>query len=93
MHWPTVGTAHIALSQIRTASAGRGHGRTLHEAVLTLLRTDPALHTVRLGIASSNAEVAAPFWRTLGYIPTGASQPFPEGEADAITEIWARPLR
>ena len=95
-HWPEQGTAHIGLLLIRTDQTGQGLGRALHEAVVAELAEDSALHTLRLGIVSTNHEAAAPFWRALGYSPTGQTKPFdagPEGPVGAVTAIWTRPLR
>lgn len=91
--WPEPGAAHIGLLLIREDRAGEGLGRALHDAVTALLAIDRSLVRLRAGIVATNADVAEPFWRRLGYRPTGEQRPFADGEVRSTTAIWTRPLR
>lgn len=91
-HWPEPGTAHIGLLLVRESHAGRGLGRRLHDEVLARVRADGALVRLRAGIVATNAAVAEPFWRRLGYRPTGETKPYRDGEVDSTVAIWTRSI-
>lgn len=98
-HWPEPGTAHIGLLLVREDRAGRGLGRLLHDSVLAQLRAGAlgegngaGIERLRAGIVASNAEGAEPFWRAIGYEPTGEVRPYRDGDVENETAIWARPL-
>lgn len=92
-HWPARGVAHVGLLLIREDTAGRGLGRLLHDSVLAQLAAEGDLATLRLGVVSTNAEVAEPFWERLGYVRSGEVQPYGQGLPGATVSIWSRPLR
>lgn len=88
--WPEPVDAHIGLLMVRGGSHGSGLGRRMHEAVLDLVRSWPKINRVRLGIVAANAGVAEPFWRGLGYEPTGETKPYEYGPVRSTTAIWMR---
>lgn len=91
-HWPVEGTAHIGLLLIREDCAQQGLGRLLHDSVLTQLIAEGSLSTMRLGVVSTNAEGADPFWEHLCYVPSGEPRPCPDNPAGASVRTWTRPL-
>lgn len=47
---------------------------------------------LRLGIVATNASVAEPFWRALGYEPTGEEKPYRYDHLVSTVALWERPL-
>lgn len=73
--YPDPRTAYLGLLIVRRDSRRRGHGRTLHNALLADLRTAGA-SVVRVGVVGGAEPDAAPFLRSLGYEPTGEQKPY-----------------
>lgn len=90
--WPTPGTAHIGLLMAHGAHHGRGLGRLMHETVLAHARRWPGITTMRIVILDANADLAAPFWRALGYRATGEEKPFDSDLVNTVGRVWERPL-
>ena len=67
-------------------------GRALRDAYLEAVRQHPHISTLRLGIVATNAEVAEPFWRTLGYPPGGEVKDFSQGDVVSTVEVVTRPI-
>jgi GNAT superfamily N-acetyltransferase len=89
--YPSPGVAYIGLLIVRGGFHGRGLGRTMHEAVVE--RVDgPPVERLRLGIVATNASVAEPFWRALGYAPTGEEKPYRYDHLESTVALWERPL-
>jgi GNAT superfamily N-acetyltransferase len=86
--YPTSGYAYIGLLQVVASRHGRGVGRTLHAQVLDQICGWLEVTTVRLAIAEPNSAQAAPFWRRLGYEPTGEIRPW----GDTVAAMWERPV-
>lgn len=66
----------------------RGLGRSIYEYVLAEIRRWQGISVVRLGIVASNAEVAEPFWRSLGFARTGESKPYIDGTVTSTVTLW-----
>ncbi|MFS2074239.1 hypothetical protein ACEN9R_05530, partial [Curtobacterium sp. CT11-133] len=47
---------------------------------------------LRLAIVASNAAVAEPFWRALGYEPTGEEKPYRYDHLVSTVALWERAL-
>ncbi|PCN48707.1 GNAT family N-acetyltransferase [Curtobacterium sp. 'Ferrero'] len=92
--YPAPTVAYIGLLVVRGGSQGRGYGRAVHDAVVALVRTvDRApVDRLRLGIVATNADVAEPFWRALGYEPTGETKPYRYDHLESTVSLWERPL-
>ena len=89
--FPNEEFAHIALALVDGQAQGRGVGRALHDAYLGAIRQHPNISTLRLGIVATNAEVAEPFWRALGYTPSGEVKDFSQGDVVSTVEVFTRP--
>ena len=90
--WPRSGVAHIGLLVVHGAHQGRGIGSRVHEGVIAQAVEWGDVVTLRIGIVETNAAVAEPFWRALGYQPTGEVVPYASGDVKSSTAIWERPL-
>ena len=90
--WPDPAAAHVGLLMVHGANQGRGVGRRLHDAVLDRAREETGMTRMRLGIVEPNAPHAEPFWRALGYTPTGEVKPYRYDKLDSTVSIWERPL-
>lgn len=88
--FPSEEFAHVALALVDGQAQGRGVGRALHEAYLGAVRQRPGISTLRLGIVATNAEVAEPFWRALGYAPSGEVKDFSQGDVVSNVEVFTR---
>lgn len=69
-----------------------GLGRAMHDAVLDRVRASPEVERLRLGIVATSASVAEPFWRALGYEPTGERKPYRHDHLETAVDLWERPL-
>ncbi|GAA4735382.1 hypothetical protein GCM10023216_30360 [Isoptericola chiayiensis] len=67
-----------------------GRAPRRHDAVERVARW-PEISRLRLAVVDTNRDVAAPFWRALGYEPTGDVTPFESGSVRSTARIWARP--
>ena len=84
---PSVEYAYVGLLQVAARRHGRGLGRAMHEHLLELVRSWPAVTTLRLAVADPNREQADRFWRRLGYAPTGEVSPW----GGTLARSWERP--
>lgn len=85
--YPDPRTAYLGLLIVRSDRRRRGHGRTLHDALLTDLRT-AGVSVVRVGVVDSVEREAAPFLRALGYGPTGEQKPYRYDHLTSVTRFW-----
>ncbi|SBN61592.1 Acetyltransferase (GNAT) domain-containing protein [Curtobacterium sp. 9128] len=85
--YPDPRTAYLGLLIVRGDRRRRGHGRTLHDALLADVRTAGA-SVVRAGIVDSVEREAAPFLRSLGYEPTGEQKPYRYDHLVSVTRFW-----
>lgn len=90
--YPGPATAYIGLLVVRGGEHGRGLGRSMHDGVVDLARGTPGVERLRLGIVATNAAVAEPFWRRLGYLPTGEQKPYRYASVESTVVLWERPL-
>ncbi|MFJ4297726.1 GNAT family N-acetyltransferase [Curtobacterium sp. NPDC089689] len=72
-----------------SAGAGAAAGRTETSAVPV---SPVPITRLRLGIVATNADVAEPFWRSLGYEPTGETKPYRYDRLESTVALWERPL-
>lgn len=89
--WPAPDVAHIGLLQVRGDRQGQGIGRRVHELLLS--RLWPEIATLRIAIVQANAAVAEPFWRSLGYAPSGEPKPYRYANLSSTSQIWTREVR
>jgi GNAT superfamily N-acetyltransferase len=91
--YPVPTTAFVGLLLVRGDRHGTGLGRAMHDVVVERLRTTaPAVRRLRLGIVRTNAAVAEPFWRRLGYAPTGEEKPYRYDHLSSTVALWERSL-
>ena len=91
--YPRKHVAFIGLLMVHGAVGRGGYGRRIHEAVIDAVQVrDPDADTLRLAVVDTNADQAAPFWRALGYEPTGEVKPYSNGTVESVARLWERPL-
>lgn len=90
--WPRARVAHVGLLVVHERWRGRGLGRLLHDGVVEQATRWGDVDTLRLGIVATNADAAEPFWRALGYRPTGEVSAYVSGEVQSSTATWEREL-
>lgn len=90
--WPFPSAAHIGLLMTHGARHGKGLGRMMHDAVVDYLSRKPGVHSLRLSIVDTNADLAEQFWRKLGYEPTGEASPYKTGGVESTARAWSRPI-
>lgn len=91
--WPASDTAHIGLLMTDGARHGGGVGRRMHDVVIDAVRERPQIKSLRLSIVDTNADLAEPFWKKLGYEPMGEAMPYSSGEVHKILggiygQVW-----
>lgn len=87
--YPAPTTAYIGLLVVRGDRQGSGLGRFLHESLVSLA-VDVGADRLRLGIVATNAAGAEPFWRALGYVPTGERKPYRYDKLESTVALWER---
>ncbi|MFJ3035729.1 GNAT family N-acetyltransferase [Curtobacterium pusillum] len=88
--YPSVSFAFIGLLVVRGDRHGQGLGRAMHDAVVERARAVSTVDRLRLGIVATNARVAEPFWRALGYEPTGETKPYRYDHLESAVALWER---
>lgn len=91
--WPSEEIAYIGLLMTHGERHRTGLGQRMHLAVLDLVAGWPEITTLRLAIVATNKDEAEPFWRRLGYLPTGDEKPYETESLKTVAHIWERPLR
>jgi GNAT superfamily N-acetyltransferase len=86
--YPTASYAYLGLLQVAGRHHGRGLGRALHAHVVTLVSSWPEVETIRMAVVDANRAEAEPFWRRLGYAPTGENRNW----GDSTAALWELPL-
>jgi GNAT superfamily N-acetyltransferase len=89
---PNESTAYIGLLIVHGRRHGKGLGRALHHYILQRCPEWPGIETLRLGVVATNAETAEPFWRALGYEPTGETRPYRYDKLESTVDLWERRL-
>jgi len=91
--YPNADTAFIGLLAVAGDCHRTGLGRRLHQAVTERARQECGSNgTLRLAILDTNKDTAEPFWRSLGYEPTGESVPYQRGTVTSTVALWERPI-
>ena len=75
--WPRPDTAHIGLLLIAEHHQRRGHGRTAYREIEREARAW-GVKRMRIGVVRTNEDVL-PFWKKLGFTPTGEVKPYRYG--------------
>ena len=90
--YPVPSTAFVGLLVVRRDRQGTGAGRVLHERLVAFVHEVSAgrVERLRLGIVATNAAVAEPFWRALGYRPTGEEKPYRYDRLESTVVLWER---
>lgn len=89
--YPSASSAFIGLLVVRGDRQQEGLGAAMHEAVVDRVR-GVGVERLRLGVVATNAEVAEPFWRALGYEPTGERKPYRYDHVESTVALWERPV-
>ena len=93
MGYPNAETAFIGLLAVAGDCHRTGLGRLIHQSVVERARGEcNADGNLRLAILDTNKDVAEPFWRSLGYAPTGESVPYQRGTVASTVALWERPI-
>ncbi|TDN42300.1 acetyltransferase (GNAT) family protein [Curtobacterium flaccumfaciens] len=90
--YPSASFAFIGLLIVRGDRQQEGLGAVMHDAVVERARSAPGVARLRLGIVATNTAVAEPFWRALGYEPTGERKPYRYDHLESAVALWERPL-
>ena len=88
--WPRPETAHIGLLLFAERHQRRGQGRAAYHAIEREIATRGAKR-VRIGVVGTNEDVL-PFWRKLGFVPTGEVKPYRYGAVESHVTILEKPL-
>jgi GNAT superfamily N-acetyltransferase len=88
--WPRAGTAHIGLLLIAERRQRQGHGRAAYQAIEREIASWGAKR-VRIGVVGTNGDVL-PFWRKLGFVPTGEVRPFRYGPVESHVTVLEKPI-
>lgn len=86
--YPSSNVAYIGLLMTAGGQSRRGLGRAMFGLVLGEINVWHGVSVVRLGIVEANAEVAAPFWQSLGFAPTGELKPHADGSVSSTVTLW-----
>ena len=91
--YPDAATAFIGLLVVAGDKHKQGLGRRLHDAVVARARDEcGADGKLRLAIVDTNKAEAEPFWRALGYAPTGEIRPYRYDNLKSSAALWQRPV-
>ena len=89
--WPRPDTAHVGLLLLAEPYQGKGHGRRAYEALEACIRGWGTCGRVRVGVVQTNAQ-ALPFWRRIGFAPTGEVKPYSYADVRSQVVILERQL-
>ncbi|MFW6776001.1 GNAT family N-acetyltransferase [Nocardioides sp. CPCC 205120] len=90
--WPSPESAHVGLLVTDGGLHGSGLGRRAFDAVAARVRGWPEVSRIQLAVVATNAAAAGPFWRRLGFEPTGRTSPYESGSVRSTAEVWAAPV-
>lgn len=86
--YPDPETAWIGLLIVDPRQRRVGYGRALHAAIIDRASSWPGVRRILLGIVATNAAYAEPFWRALGYRPTGEVRPYRYDHVESTVARW-----
>lgn len=96
--WPTDSTAFIGILFVHGEQQGRGLGAAFYRRVEKEISRWDEIDRIELRIVATNADAAEPFWRRMGFEPTGETSPFERGEPGEAGHVsstsarWAKDL-
>ena len=90
--YPDESYVFLGLLVVRADRRRCGIGRQLHDAVIQRVVQECSATRLRLGIVETNADLAEPFWRALGYEPTGEVKPYQYDSLRSTVALWERPI-
>ena len=88
--WPRPDTTHLGLLLIAERHQRRGHGRSAYRLIENQVRAWGAKR-LRIGVVGTNEDVL-PFWRKLGFVPTGEMKPYKYGPIESHVTVMEKPL-
>ena len=88
--WPRADTVHIGLLLLAEAQQRQGHGRRACEEIEREARGWGAKR-LRIGVVGTNEDVL-PFWRKLGFVPTGEVKPYRYGPIQSQVTVLEKPI-
>ncbi|MDF9717142.1 GNAT family N-acetyltransferase [Nocardioides sp. ChNu-99] len=86
--WPSPESAHLGLLVTDGRLHGGGLGRHTSDAVVARVRDWPEVTRIQLAVVATNEAAAGPFWRRLGFRPTGRTAPYSSGSVRSTKEVW-----
>lgn len=89
--YPSPESAMLGLLLIAESHHGRGVGRSAYEQVEHLARGWPGIERIRIGVVEANDRVM-PFWRRMGFTPTGERKPYAEGTVSSRVVVLERTM-
>ena len=90
--YPDESYVFLGLLVVRADRQRCGAGRRLHDVVIQRVVQESAATRLRLGIVETNADQAEPFWRALGYEPTGEVKPYRYDNLNSTVALWEHPI-
>ncbi len=89
--YPDPSTAYLALLLIAEPFQRRGFGRAAYEQVEAAILSCHSCNRVLLAVVRTNDQVI-PFWRKLGFSPTGETRPYRYGSVVSEHVFLVKPL-
>ena len=89
--WPTPDTALVGLLLVVEPHQRRGIGRAAYARLEERIRAWGTCTRVRIAVVETNDDVV-PFWRRLGFVPTGEVKPYVYGSVRSRTVVFERAL-
>jgi len=91
--YPDPHTAHLGLLLIAEPFQRAGIGSAAYQAIEAYARAwGPDVTRMRIGVVRTNERVL-PFWRKLGFAPTGEAKPYRYANVASETIVLVKPLR
>lgn len=90
--YPSPNVAYIGLLMTAGGQSRRGLGRAMFGLMLGEISGWHGVSVVRLGIVTANAEVAVPFWQSLGFAQTEELKSHVDGPVSSTVTLWEYPI-
>jgi ribosomal protein S18 acetylase RimI-like enzyme len=90
--YPDPSTAFIGLLLIAEDSRRRGCGTTAYQTLESVILGWDGVERIRLSVVESNPE-AVPFWRSVGFEPTGETKPYRRGGFESRQVLFEKVVR